>query len=56
MEHWEGVVPLIAIPVLFQYLPSQRRCMRLLIKLCFLSNVLITQAKTISGLQLGLEL
>ncbi len=54
MEHWDGVVPLIAIPVLFHYLPSQRRRSQLLIKLYFLSIVLITQAKPISGLQLGL--
>lgn len=56
MEHWEGVVTLIAIPVLFEYLLSQRRRLRLLIKLCFLSIVLITQTKPISGLQLGLAM
>lgn len=56
MEHWEGVVPLIAIAILSQYLPSQRCRSRLLIKLYFLSIVLITQAKPISGLQLGLAM
>lgn len=63
MKHWEGVVPLIAIPcphssifhlgvaVLFSSFFLQP-----LIKLCSLSIVLITQAKPISIPQLGLEM
>lgn len=46
MEHWEGVVPLIATLVPFQYLPSLRRCSRLLIKLYFVSIVAHYSGKT----------
>lgn len=45
MEDWKGVVPLITIFVLFRYLPSLLHCLRLLIKLYFLSIALITQTK-----------
>lgn len=46
MDLLEGAVPLIAIAVLFPCLRSRRCRSRFLIKLYFLSIVLITQSKT----------